>query len=110
MRIVLVALALVVLTACTRDHNLQDRAEYWSVALSKGVPTGSSKDKVMEWATGHNVKFTSLNQKNLLYANVEQVAERIPFPCSHWNIILKVAFDGNGYSLNNQVSTVGTCL
>lgn len=111
MRIILVALAVVALAACAGDHNLQDRAAYWRVALTKGVPTGSSKDKAMEWATYHNVKFKYLNQQNLLYANVEQVPESgIPFPCSHWNIILKVSFDGNGYSLNNEVSTVGTCL
>ena len=111
MRIVLVALAAALLAACAEEHNLQERAAYWRVLLSKGVPAGSSKDKAIEWAINHNVKFKYLNQQNLLYANVEQVRESgISFPCSHWNIILKVAFDGNGYSLNNEVSTVGTCL
>lgn len=111
MRTVLFALTVVVLPACAGDHALQDRAAYWRGALSQGVPTGSSKQKAMEWASGHNVRFTYLNQKNWLYANVEQVPESgIPFPCSHWNIILKVAFDGTGHSLSNEVSTVGICL
>jgi len=112
MRTVLVALAVAALPACTGDnHTLQDRVAYWRGAISQGVPNGSSREKAMEWAAGHNVKFVYLEQQNWLYANVEQVPESgIPFPCSQWNIILKVAFDATGHSLNNEVSTVGTCL
>lgn len=112
MRTVLVALAVAALPACAGDnHALQERVAHWQSALSKGIPNGSSREQAIKWAASHNVKFVYLEQQHWLYANVEKVPESgIPFPCSHWYIILKVAFDGTGNSMKNEVSTVGTCL
>lgn len=112
MRIALAALTIATLLGCAGDnHLLKDRAAYWREALSQGVPKGTSREKAMEWAAGHNVKFEYLEQQHWLYANVEQVPESgIPFPCSQWNIILKVTIDTTGQSVKNEVSTVGTCL
>jgi len=114
MRIGLAALAIAFTTllACAGDnHMLKERAAYWREALSQGVPAGSSKQKAMEWAAAHNVKFEYLEQQHWLYANVERIPEPgIPFPCSQWNIILKVTIDATGHSIQNEVSTVGTCL
>lgn len=100
------------LPACAGDNRLlNERTAYWREALLQGVPAGSSKRQAMEWAISRNVKFEYLEQQHWLYANVERVPESgIPFPCSQWNIILKVAIDNNGHSVQNDVSTVGTCL
>lgn len=112
MRIALAALVIATLSACTGDNQaLQKRVTYWSNALSQGIPIGSSKEVALEWGKNHNVKFDYLEQQHWLYANVEQVPESgIPFPCSQWNIILKVSFDAMGHSVNNEVSKVGACL
>ena len=100
------------LPACAGDnHLLKERTAYWREALSRGVPAGSSKQQAMEWAASRNVKFEYLEQQHWLYANVERVPESgIPFPCSQWNIILTVTIDNTGHSVQNEVSTVGTCL
>lgn len=112
MRIAFVALAIVALPAYAGDnHVLRERVAYWQAALSQGVPTGTAKDKAVEWGASHNVQFEYLVQQHWLYANVEQVKESgIPFPCSQWNIILKVTIDASGRSSKNEVTTVGSCL
>jgi hypothetical protein len=112
MRIVLAALAIATLPACAGDnHILQERVSYWRDALSEGVPIGSSKEAALEWGKSHKVKFDYLEQQHWLYANVEQVpVSGIPFPCSHWNIILKISFDTSDHSMSNEVSQVGTCV
>jgi hypothetical protein len=112
MRIALAALAIATLPACARDnHVLQERIAYWRDTMSQGVPHGSSKETALAWAKEHNVKFDYYEQQHWLYANVEQVpVSGIPFPCSQWNIILTVSFDATGHSVNNEVSTVGSCL
>jgi hypothetical protein len=112
MRFALVALAIATLPACTGDnHALKERTAYWREALSQGVPTGTSREKALEWAISRNVKFEYLEQQHWLYATVEQVPESgVPFPCSQWNIILKITIDPTGHSVKNEVSTVGTCL
>jgi hypothetical protein len=107
-----IAITITMLPACAGDNNLlKERAAYWREALSQGVPAGSSTQKAMEWAASRNVKFEYLEQRHWLYANVERVPELgISFPCSQWNIILKVTIDSTGHSVQNEVSTVGTCL
>ena len=112
MRIALAALAIATLPACAGDnHVLQERVAYWRDTLSLGVPSGSSKEMAVGWAKGRQIEFDYLEQQHWLYANVEQVpVSGIPFPCSQWNIILKVSFDATGHSVKNEVSTVGTCI
>lgn len=112
MRIALAILAIIALPACAGDNDaLHERVAYWRSALSHGVPNGSSREKAMEWAASRSVKFEYLEKQHWLYANVEQVPEAgIPFPCSQWNIILKVTLDGIGHSVSNEVSTVGSCI
>jgi len=112
MLIALAALAIAALPACTGDnHVLQERIAYWRDAMSQGVPHGSSKETALEWVKGHNVKFDYYEQQHWLSANVEQVpVSGIPFPCTQWNIILTVSFDATGHSVNNEVSTAGSCL
>jgi hypothetical protein len=112
MRIVLAALVLATLTACAGDnHALQERVTYWRDALSLGVPIGSSKEVALEWAKSHNVKFDYLEQQHWLYANVERIpVSGIQFPCSEWNIILKVSLDATGHSVKNEVRQMGSCI
>jgi len=112
MRLVLVIVALATLAACAGDRPvLTKRVTFWRDALSQGAPIGSTVEKVREWGTRYHVSFQYLEQQHWLYANVEQVPEEgMPFPCSQWNIILKVTIDPTGHSTENEVSTVGTCL
>jgi len=112
MRPLILTIAICFLAACGGNSaQLRERVGYWQGALVKGVPNGTSREKVLEWGVAHKVKFDYLEQQHWLYANVEQVKETgIPFPCSAWNIILKVTFDANGRSSNSEVSTVGSCI
>ncbi len=105
-------IAISVLPTCAGDNQLlQARVTYWQIALSQGIPAGTSKEKAIEWGTAHNVQFDYLEKQHWLYTNVEQVKEAgFPFPCSEWNIILKVTIDAAGLSSNKEVSTVGSSL
>jgi hypothetical protein len=111
-RIALVALALFALSACTgRNHALQERIAYWQANLSEGVPVGSNRVAAMTWAASRDVQFQYVEEQHWLYAIVERVPESgIPYPCSQWNIILKVRFDSTGHSTKSDAGAVGSCL
>jgi hypothetical protein len=65
----------------------------------------------VQWGKDRNVKFDFLEEQRGLYANVEQVPDSgIGFPCSDWNIILKVSLDPNDCTSGSEVRTVGSCL
>ena len=112
MRGLIAALSFALLSACTGDKSaLQDRVSFWRAQMSEGVPVGSSVGNIQAWGHVHHVAFDYLEQQHLLYANVESVPESgLKFPCSKWNIILKVSINSAGVSTNNEVSTVGTCV
>jgi hypothetical protein len=111
-RIVAAILIAVALVACsTGNAKLQERVAFWRGALANGVPVGTGKEKIREWGETHHVKFDLLGQQHVLYANVERIPEAgIPFPCSEWNIILKITIDSAGRSERSEVSTAGSCI
>lgn len=112
MRLFILMLIAVTFVGCANAQpQLKERVKFWQETLNKEVPVGTSKGRIIDWGTAHHVKFDYLEQQQWLYANVEAIPERgIPFPCSQWNIILKISIDKAGNSTNNEVSTVGTCL
>lgn len=110
-RTALATLALVALSACGRNQALQERLAYWQASLSEGVPLGSTREAAMGWAATREVQFQYVEDQRWLYALVERVPEAgIPFPCSHWSIILKVNFDSTGRAIKRDVGSLGSCL
>lgn len=112
MRLFYAMLIFLILTACANGHSqLQERVTFWQNTLAKEVPIGTSTERIKEWGVAHHIKFDYLELQHWLYANVEAVPEKgIPFPCSEWNIILKISIDVTGHSTKNEVSTVGSCI
>jgi hypothetical protein len=106
---VIVVLALV---GCTQDRaKVEERVAYWKSSLDQEVPAGSNTEKANDWGARHSVRLTYLEQQRWLYANVEQLpASGIPFPCSAWNVIVKIALDPAGRTVKNEVDAVGSCL
>jgi hypothetical protein len=106
---VLFALAL---TGCTQGNShARERAEFWKAELAHNIPLGTTKEKAIQWGKDRNVKFEFLEEQHWLYANVEHVPDSgIGFPCSDWNIILKVSLDANDRTTGREVSTVGSCI
>jgi hypothetical protein len=100
------------LASCTGDNvKLRERVSYWEHALAQGVPVGASKESAIAWGAKNSVKFDYLAVQNWLYANAEQVPESgIPFPCSSWNIILRIQLGTDGTAVSNNVSQVGSCV
>lgn len=107
-----IAFFMVMLIGCT-SHNahVKERADYWKSDLDTNIPAGTTSAKAIEWGISKNIKFDYLPSKNWLYSNVERVPDSgIGFPCSEWNIMLKVILDANGYAVKNEVSAVGSCI
>jgi hypothetical protein len=107
------ALSLVLaLTACGGSNaELDARKSFWEEALRTSVPSGSSVQEIAAWGASHGVHFEYLPKQRWLYANVERIpASGIPFPCSEWNIIVKIAMSEAGRSESIEVSTVGKCV
>lgn len=100
------------LVACANgETKLQERLTFWRGILAKEVPIGTSAENIKKWGLTHKVKLDYLEHQHWLYANVEVVPiDGIPFPCSEWNIILKISIDDTGHSSKNDVSPVGSCL
>jgi hypothetical protein len=100
------------LIGCKGDTSTLDkRVAFWNSALSRDIPVGTSTDEIRKWGVSHGVKFDYLSAQQWLYANVERVPEKgIPFPCSDWNIIIKISIDTANRSTKNNVGIVGTCI
>lgn len=107
-----IALLLVGLTSCSgHNEQLAQRRAYWEAALQQNVPVGTTKDQIMSWGLSQGVEFRTVPPDHWLYANVESVpVEGIKFPCSQWNIILKVSLDASDRAAGHEISQVGTCL
>ena len=80
--------------------------------MDSSLPPGSSIEAAKAWGSQNAVTFTYLEQQRQLYA----IAERVPengvnkLVCSEWSVVLRVAFNAQGVSERNEVSTVGSCL
>ncbi|WP_026223521.1 hypothetical protein [Methylosarcina fibrata] len=100
------------LVGCASESTqLNERTKFWKSELAHNIPTGTPKEKALQWGKEHQVKFAFLEKQNWLYANVERVPDSgIGFPCSEWNIILKVFLGADGKSVGNEVNAVGSCL
>jgi len=112
MRIIIAPLIFIALTGCSSGHpKLQERIAFWRNTLAKDVPVGTNAENIRAWGTAHHVKFDYLEQQQWLYANVAKIPEKgIHFPCSEWNIILKITIDSAGRSVKTDVSSVGSCI
>lgn len=112
MRFLTIALFALALMGCTQGNShARERADFWRAEMARDIPPGTAKEKAIQWGKGRNVKFDFLEQQRWLYANVEHVPDSgIGFPCSDWNIILKVSLDANDRTIGNEVSTVGSCI
>ena len=103
-----------ILTACSNrpSSRVQDRLNYWRSSLAHDIPPGTRISAAREWFRARHIKVDFLEKQRWLYANVESVPNlsRIPFPCSDWNIIIKIPIDAADDTVENDVSTVGTCL
>jgi hypothetical protein len=112
MRFIVAILFCVVLFGCEKDQSrLEARVTFWQQALARDVPPGTTVQRINEWGAAHNIKFDYLEKQQWLYANVERVpVSGIHFPCSEWNIILKITVDNVGRSVKHDVSTVGSCV
>jgi len=98
--------------ACSTDNSvLNARVKYWQTLLNNEVPIGTDIEKIKIWGESKNIKFDYMKQQKWLYSNVEQIPVKgIKFPCSEWNIILKIIINNNGKSVENEVSKVGSCV
>jgi hypothetical protein len=104
-------IAVVVLAGCKHDSKLDKRVVYWENTLNHDLPVGTNADEIKKWGASHNIKFDHLKTQQWLYANVEIVPETgITFPCSAWNIIIKITIDDKNKSVKNNISTVGSCI
>ena len=112
MRILPILLLSLILIACKHDSaKLDERVSFWRNELARDVPVGTSRDEIIKWGAGRGVKFDYLEVQHWLYVNAESVPETgIPFPCSAWNIIIKITIDPTNHSVQNNVSTVGSCI
>jgi hypothetical protein len=112
MQIIAILLISLSLVACKYDTaKLDERIAFWKNALASDLPVGTNADEIKKWGATHGVKFDDLKVQHWLYANVESVPETgIPFPCSAWNIIIKITVDTTNRSVQNNVSTVGSCI
>lgn len=112
MRVLTFVLFAFALMGCTQGNfRACERAEFWRAEIARDIPLGTTKEKAIQWGKDHNVKFDFLEKQRWLYANVEQVSDSgIGFPCSDWNITLKVSLDANDRATGSEVSTVGSCL
>jgi hypothetical protein len=97
---------------CASDQSkVQERIAFWKETLAREVPLGTPADQIQEWGSAHKIKFDYLEKQRWLYAIAEMIPETgIRFPCSQWNIILKISIDGGGRSVKNDVSAVGSCV
>jgi hypothetical protein len=99
--------------SCGHDNaRLQERIAYWRGSLDRDVPQGTAASTAQAWLQERGVHVELLKQQRWLYANVERVPEPglFPFPCSQWNIIVKIPLDTQNRTVGNDVSAVGTCL
>ena len=106
--------ALSLVAACSNSTNakVQERAAYWRALLAHDLPPGTKADVAKEWFRTRHLKASFLEAQHWVYANVESVPDGglIPFPCSAWNIIIKIPVDANDRTTESDVSAVGTCL
>ena len=99
------------LAACGQSPNAKvtERIDYWRASLAHHVPPGSAKSAAQEWLRTQHLKVTFLEQQHWIYANVETIRDQT-FPCSAWNIIVKIPVSADGRTIKNDVSAVGSCL
>ena len=100
------------MSGCDRDdHQLEQRVSFWKSELQSGVPLGSSADVAVAWGNTHGVSLDLLPEQKWLYGIIERVPEKgIAFPCSEWNIVIRIQLDEHGKTAENFVETVGTCV
>jgi hypothetical protein len=112
MRHIIAMLIVITLVGCAHGNtNLRERTAFWRAELARDIPTGTPQAKVKEWGITRNVRFDYLEKQRWFSANVELVPDSgIGFPCSHWNILLKIAIDANGRTVSSDVSVVGSCV
>ena len=112
MRTFTILLVSLILTGCKNESTkLDERVSYWESVLASDLPVGTSTDGIHKWGETHGIKFDDLKLQHWLYANVESVPETgIPFPCSAWNIIVKITIDSTNHSVQNNVNIVGSCI
>lgn len=112
MKTLIIIILSTMLFSCSTDHGeLNARVKYWQTLLDNEVPYGTDIEKIKKWGESKNIKFDYLKQQKWLYSNVEQIPVKgIKFPCSEWNIILKIIINSNGKSIKNEVSKVGSCV
>lgn len=107
----LILLSLAFMGCTSENTRLNERTKFWKSELAHNIPTGTPKEKAIQWGEKHQVKFDLLEKQNWLYANVERVPDSgIGFPCSEWNIILKVFTGADGNSIGNEVTALGSCI
>ncbi|MRD48066.1 hypothetical protein GHT07_12310 [Caenimonas koreensis DSM 17982] len=114
MKTTLVALAAALtMTGCNPDHSLMKRrATEWKSKADTEIPAGRSVEEARAWGSRNGIVFSDLEKQRQLYAIVERIPENglSSYVCSDWSIILKVNLTASGTTVNNEVSTVGTCL
>ncbi|GLX80236.1 hypothetical protein tinsulaeT_35760 [Thalassotalea insulae] len=106
-------LIIIFLSGCSQISNqkLEERMRYWEASLEKNIPKGTSIELIQQWALKNSIEFIENPKTKILYANVEAIEDSgIGFPCSNWNIILKIQLDNNGDLSDSSIDSVGTCL
>ena len=102
------------LAACSHPANpkVQERLEYWRMSLAHDIPPGTMASGAQEWFRTRHIKISFLEEQRWLYANAESVPDPspVPFPFSAWNIIIKITIDANDRTVENDISSVGSCL
>jgi len=110
--IVLVVLVLTVGACSSEQPRLRERTLFWEGTLAHEVPPGTGRDAILAWASSRHIHMTELTERHMLEATLEVVPDEgiIHFPCGSWNIIVYVTLNAEGHSLENRITTVGTCI
>ena len=110
-RVALIALAIAVASCDGGAARLNDRISFWEHALSRNVPPGTSREKVVGWGRVNGVTFLYMPEQHRLSALADKIpAGKLDLACSEWTIILTVEFDAADQSTLSKVEKVGTCL
>jgi hypothetical protein len=112
MRCAIVAVALLLLAACSHgDDAVQARLSYWQAEVSRGIPMGANRAVAEKWASDRRLQSTFNAEKSALWTRLEVVpVSGLKYPCSEWVIYLTTHIDSSGRVDHNEISPSGRCV